>query len=211
MNVLSVLKKYWKAILGVVLLLAALLVYQNVFQTEKAAYEAEKKQLNTYISALQASIQENARYAGVQDDIEPATAQVLASRLELYEHFPVEMKEEDQIMYVLYLETLFDTEISFAFSQAHPITVLRDGSTLMGLVLTVNYETTYQGFQKMVNYLATDSRITSVQSATIEYDAESDTAIGDVTLLLYLMDSEQLEYEEPNIAVPDTGKTNVFD
>ena len=94
---------------------------------------------------------------------------------------------------------------------AQPITVLRDGSKLMGLTLTVNYQTTYQGFLDMVSYLSTDSRVTSVQYASIQYDAASDTAVGNITLLLYLMDSNDLEYLPPEVFEPDTGKDNIFE
>lgn len=113
-------------------------------------------------------------------------------------------------MYVLYLEKTFGTEISFSFSSPQPITALRDGATLMGLTLTVNYKTTYRGFKNMINYLATDSKITSVQFASINYDASSDTAVGTVTLLLYLMDSDLLDYVSPDVKEPDTGKGNIF-
>ena len=208
---MKILGKYWKLLLALILIAAAAHVYYNMYQTELEAYEKETKQLNTYITALQSSIAENARYADVQDKLEEATAKVDASRLALYEHFPVEMKEEDQIMYVLYLETLFDTEIYFSFSQAQPLVALRDGSTLQGLVMTVNYETTYQGFQDMVSYLSADERITSVYSASIEYDAKKDIAKGDLTLILYLINSDLLEYLPPDVAQPETGKDNVFE
>ena len=203
------LSKYWKVLVAVVLLVAAVMVYTN-YQEELTAHEAEVKQLNTYNLTLQTKIKNNMKYADVQDQLEEATAQIMASRLELYEKFPVEMKEEDQIMYILYLETVFKNEISFSFSQAQPIVALKDGSTLMGLTLTVNYETDYQGFQDMINYLATDSRITSVQFASIQYDAASDMAAGTVTLLLYLIDSDLLDYVSPDVNIPDTGKDNIF-
>lgn len=205
------LSKYWKLLLAVALLIVAVLIYVNGYQADKAAYETESKQLKTYIAALESSIEENMRYAGIQDKLEGASEDVKASRLELYEHFPVEMKEEDQIMYVLYLEKLFGTEISFSFSSPQAVTALRDGSTLMGLTLTVNYETTYEGFKEMINFLATDSRITSVQYASINYDAASDTATGTVTLLLYLIDSDLLEYLPPEVNQPDIGKENPYD
>jgi hypothetical protein len=150
------------------------------------------------------------KYADVQDELKEATAQLAASRLELYEKFPVEMKEEDQIMYILYLETVFGTEINFAFSKAQPMVALRDGSQLMGLTLTVNYQTNYEGFQNMINYLATDSRITSVQFANIRYDAARDMAVGTVTLLLYLIDTDLRDYVGPDVNIPDTGKDNIF-
>ena len=208
---MRVLGKYWKLLLALILLCLAAYMYFGVYQTERMVYEVATQQMNTYITALQANIEKNSRYADVQDKLEEATAAVDASRLALYQHFPREMKEEDQIMYVLYLETLFGTEIHFSFSQAQPLMTLRDGSTLMGLVLTVNYETTYQGFQDMVAYLSADSRITSVYAASIEYDAKKDVAQGELTLVLYLIDSELLEYLPPDVAEPETGKDNVFD
>jgi len=208
---MKLLSKYWKFLLALVLIGLAVHIYFNVYETEKAAHEADMKMQQNMITALQSAIAENARYVDVQDKLEDANAAVDESRLALYEHFPLEMKEEDQIMYVLYLETLFGTEIHFTFSEAQPITGLRDGSALMGLILTVNYETTYQGFQDMVSYLSTDSRITSVRAATIEYDAKTDTAKGQVELLLYLMNSDLLEYLPPAVAEPETGKDNVFD
>lgn len=208
---MRVLGKYWKLLLALILLCLAAYMYFGVYQTERTVYEVATQQMNTYITALQASIEKNSRYVDVQDKLEEATAAVDASRLALYQHFPREMKEEDQIMYVLYLETLFGTEIHFSFSQAQPLMTLRDGSTLMGLVLTVNYETTYQGFQDMVAYLSADSRITSVYAASIEYDAKKDVAQGELTLVLYLIDSELLEYLPPDVAEPETGKDNVFD
>lgn len=208
---MRVLGKYWKLLLALILLCLAAYMYFGVYQTERTVYEVATQQMNTYITALQANIAKNSRYVDVQDKLEEATAAVDASRLALYQHFHREMKEEDQIMYVLYLETLFGTEIHFSFSQAQPMMTLRDGSTLMGLVLTVNYETTYQGFQDMVAYLSADSRITSVYAASIEYDAKKDVAQGELTLVLYLIDSELLEYLPPDVAEPETGKDNVFD
>ena len=190
---MKILGKYWKVLLALVLLIAAFMMYNNVYQAEKTAYETQSQQLRTMIMTLEARIQENMRYADVQEELEEATAQVLASRMELYEHFPVDMKQEDQIMYVLYLETIFGEEIFFNFGTPQPMIALRDGSKLMGLTLTVNYETTYQGFMDMVNYLATDSRVTSVQFADIKYDAAADKAEGSITLLLYLVKKKQEE------------------
>jgi hypothetical protein len=203
--------KIWKVILALILLGAAVYLYFGTYQTEKTAYETKTQQMQIMIASLQKSIAENTRYADVQDKLEEANAAVDASRLELYEHFPVQMKEEDQIMYVLYLETLFGTEINFSFSQAQPYVALRDGSTLMALVLEVNYETTYQGFKDMVNYLSTDERITSVYASSIEYDAKKDVAKGRMQLVLYLMNSDLLEYLPPDVAEPETGKDSVFD
>lgn len=203
------LKKYWKAIVAVVLLIAFALVLSNYF-SERQDHQAEVDKLQSNNQMLQNKVDANKEYEDVQDQLEEASAQLMASRLELYQKFPVEMKEEDQIMYVLYLEKIFGTEIFFSFGQAQPMTVLKDGAKVMGLTLTVNYQTSYDGFKDMIDYLATDSRVTSVQFAQIQYDAASDTAVGTVTLLLYLIDSELLDYVSPDVNVPDTGKDNIF-
>ena len=203
------LKKYWKALVAVVLLIAFVMVFSN-YLSERDAHKAEMDKLQTNNQALQNKVDANKQYEGVQDKLEDASAQLMASRLELYQKFPVEMKEEDQIMYVLYLEKIFGTEIFFSFSQAQPMMALKDGANLMGLTLTVNYQTTYDGFKDMIDYLATDSRVTSVQFAQIQYDAATDTAVGSVTLLLYLIDSDLLDYVSPEVNEPDTGKDNIF-
>ena len=201
--------KYWKAIVAVVLLIAFALVLSNYF-SERQAHQAEVDKLQSNNQMLQNKVDANKEYEDVQDELEEASAQLMASRLELYQKFPVEMKEEDQIMYVLYLEKIFGTEIFFSFGQAQPMTVLKDGAKVMGLTLTVNYQTSYDGFKDMIDYLATDSRVTSVQFAQIQYDAATDTAVGTVTLLLYLIDSDLLDYVSPEVNEPETGKDNIF-
>ena len=205
--------KYWKLLIALILVGMSLHVYNTKYKVEEAAYQTQSKQMQQTIDALSQRIRTNKEYADIQDELEEASAELDASRLSLYQHFPVELREEDQIMYVLYLETIFGTEINFAFSQAQSLSEysLRDGANMMGLLLQVNYETTYQGFQDMINYLATDSRVTSVQYANIQYDAKNDKAIGQITLLLYLVDTDLREYLPPEVFQPETGKDNIFD
>jgi len=147
----------------------------------------------------------------IQEQLPPANEEIAASRLDLYKKFPTELKEEDQIMYVVYLEETFGTEIQFSFSEAVPMLSLSDGSTLMALPLVVNYNTDYEGFKEMIDYLASDSRITSIQNATMQYDDANDIAVGSLTLICYIMDSELLQYQSPDVTTPSTGKPNIFD
>lgn len=202
--------KYWKVLLAVILIAVAAFLYFDKYKTEEAAHETKVRQMQTMNLALQANIQENEKYADVQELLPDATAELEASRRELYKHFPKEMREEDQIMYILYLETIFKEEIFFNFAQAVELTPLRDGSSLQGMLMTINYETTYEGFKDMIDYLATDSRITSVQEATIQYDAKNDIAVGYISIIVYLVDGPNRVYTEPDIAVPETGKDNIF-
>lgn len=204
-------KRNWKACLGGLLFVLAIVIFLLVYMPASDDYDSESSRLTNEISLLQYTIIENERYADVQDQLEEAKAEVEASRLELYEHFPVQLMEEDQIMYVVYLEELFGTEINFSFGSAEPLAQLSDGAILGGLTLTVNYQTDYEGYKKMIQYLATDSRITSIQYSTMDYDSGTDTAQGSLTLLCYLLVSDMLDYQPPEVDVPDNpGKPNIF-
>ena len=203
--------KYWKLLVAILLIVGAIYLYVNTYQMEKLSYETQYAQLQMMNASLQNKIQENMRYVDIQEDLAEATDRIDRSRLDLYEHFPVELKEEDQIMYVLYLETIFGTEIQFEFSQAGTLVSLQDGANLNGLLLEVNYETTYKGFKDMVHYLATDSRIVSVYDSTILYDAATDKVQGRIKLLLYMIDTDLRDYESPNVAEPSTGKDNIYE
>lgn len=205
------LANYWKVLLALILVIAAAVCYFTKYKVEKLAYEFQSASLMMQNAAMEKKIEENLLYADVQDQLDDARSEIEASRLDLYKVFPADMKEEDQIMYVLYLETLFKEEIFFSFNKPATLVPLMDGSNLQVLELVVNYKTTYQGFQDMVDYLATDSRVASVQEASIEYDAENDVAVGQVKLWLYLMDSNMLEYMRPDVAIPEIGKENIFD
>lgn len=204
------LKQNWKALVALVLLVATAMVYFNVYKPEKEAYERKVNEMNTMITALQATIAENLRYVEIQEELPGANEAIEKSRLELYKKFPTQLLEEDQLMYVLYLEEIFGTEIYFNFGTVTPVAALSDGSMLNILSLTVNYNTSYDGFKEMIDYLASDSRITSVQTASMEYDSASDTAIGSLTLSCYIMDSELLQYQSPNVTTPEVGKDIIF-
>ena len=100
---------------------------------------------------------------------------------------------------------------SCSVGQAESIVRLSDGAVLTGLTLTVNYECSYDGFKEMVKYLSSDEKITSVRYATMQYDKNTDTVTGTVTITLYLMNTDKLTYEPPVIGQPDTGKDSIFE
>lgn len=208
---MKAIKNGWRLILAAMLVLAAVAIQMFVYNQEKDQANAERVQLGQYINNLKYTIAQNEKYASVKGELPAKLEELNASRLELYKHFPKEMKEEDQIMYVLYLEQLFGTEISFSFGQAESIVRLSDGAVLTGLTLTVNYECSYDGFKEMVKYLSSDEKITSVRYATMQYDKNTDTVTGTVTITLYLMNTDKLTYEPPVIGQPDTGKDSIFE
>ena len=216
----------WKAVLAFLLMLAALLVYFMGYKPKKTAYEQERNQLNMQITALQTTIAENERYKDVKDLLPAELEKIDASRDGLYEVFPQEIREEDQILYLLYLEQVFGGEFAelgftqnlyetqgqntFEFGQVQPIQILSDGAVLQALDINLTYNASYDGFKKMVHYLATDSRVTSIRFATFNYNVLDETLSGQLALRLYLLDATDRDYTKPEIANPGTGKTNMF-
>ena len=241
---MKTLARNWKAVLAFLLIMAAVLVYTQVYTPKKEAYIAERDQLNMQITALQNTIAENERYKGVQELLPAEYEKLTASRDGLYEVFPQEIKEEDQIMYLLYLENLFNDESAelgfteelytsllkhgiylpgapvstyhghqtneFQFGQAQPIQILSDGSELKAMDIRLTYNASYDGFKRMVNYLATDSRVTSIYLATLQYDVMTEKLCGELVLRLYSLDVTNREYEVPSIRNPGMGKDNMF-
>ena len=217
---MKVIGRNWKAVLSVLLLLVAVLVYVLGYRPRSEAYVMERDQLNAQITALQTTIVENEMYKGVQDQLEPAEAAIEESRAA-------------QILYLLYLEKALGTgskelgytqklhdiflqrfgsggDIEFSFGEITPMQALSDGALLEGLNLTVYYHASYREFKNMVHALATDERITSIRYATFNYDSEKKLLDGQMTLTLYLMPSAQNTYEEPGVTPPATGKTDIF-
>lgn len=205
---MKALSKYWKLIFSFLLIVVAAFVFFTKYIPAKQAYELEKTSLTTQTTVLQKQLVENQKYVSVQEKLEPAMAEIEASRTELYSKFPVEMKEEDQIMYMLYLEDKFGREVTFNFAQEETILPLNDGA-LQGMTFTFEYETTYDGFKKMVKELATDTRITSVRYATMNYDAQQDKMSGQMIVTNYLL-KDGREYQGPEVDTPSVGKDNPY-
>lgn len=224
----------WKAVLAILLAVAAALVYFMGYRPRYASYVAERDQLNNQITILQATIAQNEKYKDVQDQLEPAMEAIGESRAALYDNFPAEMREEDQLLYLLYLEKTLGTgknelgytqelhdifvqrfgesegNIEFSFGSVTPIQLMSDGAILAGLNLTVYYHASYEDFKTMIHTLATDERITSIRYATFNYNEGKKMLDGELTLTLYLMQTGQNPYEEPEVTEPATGKTDIF-
>ena len=223
---MKTLARNWKAVLAFLLVVAAVVVYMMVYKPKKEAYEAEKSQLNMQITALQNTIAENERYKGVQDQLPAETEKITASRDSLYAAFPQEIREEDQIMYLLYLEEVFGGDFAelgftqslyegygqntFQFGQIQPAQMLSDGAVLQALDITLVYNASYDGFKRMVNYLSTDSRVASIRYATFNYDVVNSVLSGQLAIRLYSLDATNREYQQPAITNPGMGKNNMF-
>ena len=69
---MKAIRRNWKAVLSVLLVISAVLVYVLGYRPRSEAYVMERDQLNAQITALQTTIVENEMYKDVQDQLEPA-------------------------------------------------------------------------------------------------------------------------------------------
>ena len=198
------LAKYWIIIVFVIMIVAAAVLFRFAGVRHKK-FEQQIDSLKQQIQVDEAAIETNLAYADIQDQIEPEKEKLQSSRNELYSHFSSEFLEEDQINYVLYLEKLFGNEITFSYSDVEPVSTLSDGSYVGGATLTVNFESTRQGFKDIVQKLATDSQIASVDVASVEYSPEDDSAKGTLTITVFTLSASSYEPLQP------AGKDNSSD
>ena len=229
---MSALAKYWKLVLAALLAAAALAVFLLLYLPERDRAAERIAQLGADVAQLQLQLAEAARYPeGAEEDVAAAMAELEASRLELYRHFPAELREEDQLLYLLglgdqfgggggelgfstdlrqvFLEK-FNVDITYTFGTPAALLALSDGSLLQGQTVMVYYSGGYGDVKEMIRYLGEEApSITSIQFADMRWlDGE---VTGTFTLLNYVLDSGLLEYQEPAVEAPETGKTNIFE
>ena len=210
------LSKYWKVLLSLLMLIIAGLLIWKVQIPQKLSYEMQKAMLTAQNDLLQMQMIENAQYANVDiDKVEQAKEVLNESRGKLYRKFDRALLEEDQLIYVVWLEENFGTEIEFQFGTPEVIAKLTDGSELGGVRMTVNFDAAYNDYKKMLEKLSTDPRFASIDSTVFETYTDRNgvrKAHGYLTILHYYLDAqdENLQYHEPGILEPPSGKNDLL-
>ena len=80
---------------------------------------------------------------------------------------------------------------------------------MQGVTIAFDFLTTYKGFKNMVQELATDSAITSVRYAVLQYDAATDQVVGQLIVTRYVM-ADGRDYLAPVVTKPSIGKENIY-
>ena len=207
---MKTIKSHLPLILAVLVLIATLYVYFMVYLPGAEAYQMSMVNLSNQVGMIQQNIVKDAQFADVQNAIPKELDNISKSRRQLYARFPKEMREEDQILYMIELEELLGSDILISFVEPETIRRLGDGSALMGMTFTVDYETSYDEFKDIVSKIASDEKISSVRYASMTYDEESGKVSGSITITRYLINDTEREYHEPQLPQQDKGKSNIF-
>jgi len=222
----------WKAVLAVLLLIAALLVWFLAYRPAKKEFESRQSSLQNELMLLQMQvastqayneevISENKKYEPLIDALPDEIAKLERSEKELFAKFPAEMREEDQIMYAVWLENVMkeiDPEISndvhFAFASYEEDLKL-NGASFGGITLNCTYRLHYKAFQRLLDYLSADERVAAVRYVTMNYEESTNQLIGTMGIKFYMAIpndyNSAYEYTEPDVPMNGgQGKDNVY-
>ena len=83
---------------------------------------------------------------------------------------------------------------------------------MTGLVssININFQTTYEDFKKLVDYINNYPEKTSISNASLSYDSSTGELIGSMTINRYALTGTGKVYEEPYIGDISIGTDNIF-
>lgn len=76
--------------------------------------------------------------------------------------------------------------------------------------ITINFQSTYKEFKKLVDYIDQYPELSSVANASLSYDASTGSLMAGMTINRYALTGNGKIYEEPYIGNISIGKENVF-
>jgi hypothetical protein len=204
-----------KWIIALLLVAAGIITLCYVYTSQYKSTIEENEKLEKEIKLLEATIT-NLDNAKLNEDKYKSDAEVIKSEVEqMLSAFPVEIKIEDQLLYVEYLEEQLKYDISsLSIGADYSIYTMSNGNTLCTQYVTIPYETTYEGLKELVNFFNTENKTgeqypASIVQIGISYNEGKIT--GTMVLRRYYVVG-QGEYVPPKIpdGMFDIGTGNIF-
>lgn len=136
--------------------------------------------------------------------------------------FPVDVKEEDVMSYLLKLQDKNEIELmSVAFNE--PLTVVNfdgvmsaDGEDKMVHMIgqqvstTATAELTYAKLKDVLNYIYETQTQTTLESVTVVYDSKKELLNGSFDFSRYTLNYDEAEYKPEKLPEVDLGKEDLF-
>ncbi len=189
-------KKYWKLFLGLLLILAAVFVYTLGYMPAKAEYERRSAELLTSIVNMEREIEAKNSSAAVTAQTVAAIEELESVRAALYGKLPEDIKEEDQVRYVIWLEEHLGEEIDFYLGDSQTAAELSDGAQLRELSLELSCSCTYEQLCELLEHLENEDRISSVRIGRMELDKDRNKINGSMTVVSYVLTEGDAEKQD---------------
>ena len=152
-----------------------------------------------------------ATVAEAAEQLKKEVAQMLSA-------FPAEIRIEDELLYVEYLEEKLEYDIgSLSIGADYSIYTMANGSTLCTQYVTVPYKTNYSGFKSLVNFFNGENKTgeqypASIVQISVAHNESDGSISGSMVLRRYYIVGGDAEYVPPKIpdGMFDIGIENIF-
>ena len=137
---------------------------------------------------------------------------------EILSKFPAEIRLEDELLYVEYLESKLQYDIgSLSVGADYSIYSMSNGQTLCTQYITVPYKTNYEGFKSLVTFFNGENKTgdeypASIVQLSMAHNSNDGTISGSMILRRYYLVGAGAEYVPPQIpdGMFDIGVDNIF-
>ena len=173
-----------------------------------------EKQIQSYEKSLQNLSNHKLNEEKYVSDTQKAKKEVE----EILANFPAEIKLEDNLLYVGYLEDNLGFSISTLNVGAnYSVYSMKNSTTLCAQYITVPYRTTYSGFKKLVNFFNGENKTgeqypASIVQISVAHNESDGSISGSMVLRRYYIVGGDAEYVPPKIpdGMFDIGIENIF-
>lgn len=204
-----------KWIIAILLVAAGLVSLWYVYSSQYKTTIEENEKLRKDIKLYEATIT-NLDNAKLNEDIyKSETDKVKEEVAGMLSAFPAEIRIEDELLYVEYLEEQLKYDIgSLSIGADYSIYTMANGSTLCTQYITIPYETTYEGLKNLVSFFNGENKTGEQYPASIVQigiSCNEGTISGSMVLRRYYI-AGQGEYVPPKIpdGMFDVGVDNIF-
>ena len=215
---MKIAKRDLKLLLILAGLLVFLLLYMLVFnplQSKISAVKAENAQLSAQVEDLEAKYLRLAEY---EEGIKTSSETVK----EILKNLPGDVKEEDILSYLLTMEsrqgirmesvTFNEPELVQEFDVMTQVdgqdVAVPAGAYRASTVMTGSLN--YPQAKNVINYFYESDKQTTLENATLTYNAESGKLTGTFQLAKYFVNFDGAEYVPERVPVVDMGLQDLF-
>ncbi len=207
-----------KWIVALLLIIAGVAAIAFVYTKQYAPMIEENEKLEKQIDLYEKNISILANHKLNEDKYLTETEKLKKEVEEILAKFPVELRLEDELLYVDYLEEELGYSINnLNVGADYSIYSMANSRALCSQYITIPYTTTYSGFKNLISFFNGDDDKTddtypaSIVNISVSYNADSDTMSGTLILRRYYV-TGQGSYVPPQIPsnMFPVGDNNIF-
>ncbi len=207
-----------KWIIAILLIVAGVATLMYAYNSSYILAIEENEKLQKEIKLYESQIAQLDSAKRNEEKYKTETEKLKADVAKALSVFPAEIRIEDELLYVEYLEEQLKYDIgSLSIGADYSIYTMANGSTLCTQYVTVPYEATYEGFKAIVDFFNGENKTeeenpASIVQISVSYNAGDGSVKGTMVLRRYYVIGEGAEYVPPKIpdGMFDIGVDNFF-